>query len=291
MAGDGEKPIRVAFINVVATPHPPGVYERLFRYAANRPVQFWGSERAAITSIRARPDEAGIFTGQILTWVEIDPTSPAVNKERLEEVQLSADQRRMTNALGFNSRVFRFVLDVVEHRVSFLTFNEAGQRLSPRRALTIFDRVFSPEVLGTAAESVDVTIIPEDDALSYVLSIDRLDKVDILIKRPNDDDVTAETHEVLEELREQNAKRQEIILTRAAQTDGLELSEKNEKYARVASTNGHVTSRGRGADGEPDSRSTKEYPKLVEKMVEPGTSFVASLVEIAKSVRTRRARR
>ncbi len=284
------KPIRVGFLNVVATPHPEGVYERLFRYAANRPVRFWGSETAAIAPIRARADESGIFVGQILTWVEIDPASPAVNKAKLEEVSLSDAQKQMTTALGFNSRVFRFVLDVKEHRVSFLTFNEAGQRLSPARALAIFSRLLSPEVLGVDAEDVEVTVIPEDDALSYVLAIDRLDKVRILIKRPNDDDVTAETNEVLGELREQNAKRQEVILTRAAQTDGLDLSPTNEKYARVASTNGFVEARGRDENGEPDTRSTKEYPKLVEKLVAPGVSFLGSLVDIAKSARTRRAR-
>lgn len=288
MVDVGGKPIRVGFLNVVATPHPEGVYERLFRYAANKPIPYWGDNTAAITPIRARPDEPGLFTGSILTWVEIDPASPAVDKSKLEEVALSDDQRRMTTALGFNSRVFRFVLDITQHRVSFLTFNEAGQRLSPNRARTFFDRLLSPAVLGKDAEEVEVTVVPDDDALERVLAIKRLDRVDILIKLPNEDDVTAETFEVLEELRAQNAKRQEIALTRASKTDGLDLSEKNEKYARVASTNGYVAATGRDADGEPDARSTKEYPKVVERLVERSASFLSSLVDIAKEARARR---
>ena len=290
MAELAKNAIRVGFLNVVATPHPAGVYERLFRFAANRPVPYWGAETAAITAIKEIDGEPNLFSGSILTWVEVDPALPAVNKERLEEVPLTADQRRMTDALGFNSRVFRFILDVAEHRVSFLTYNEVGRRLSPSRALTIFDRLLSAEVLGAQAENVDVTVVPEDDALSYVLGFSRLDRVEILIKRPNPDDLTPEAYEVLEELREQNAKRQEIILTRAPQTDGLELNEKNDQYARVASVNGHVTTRGRDADGEPDTRSTKQYPKLVERLVDQGGSFLAALVSIAKEARRRGVR-
>lgn len=277
--------IRIGYLNVVATPHPAGVYERLFRSAASKPVQYWGANTAAITSIRARRGEEDLFTGQILTWIEIDPKSPAVDKAKLEEVRLSSSAQAMTQSLGFNSRVFKFVLNVKTHVVTFEALNEYGQTLSPRRAQSIFERLLLPEVLGPKAEVVDVTVIPDDDALAYVLGIDRLDRVDIMIKRPNADDVTPETHEVLAELQEQNAKRQEIILTRAAQTDGLELSDKNKKYARVASTNGFVSSKGRNADGEQDVRSTKKYPKITEQLVSASGSFISALVAAALSIK------
>lgn len=288
---DKEQTIRIGFLNVVATPHPEGVYERIFRQVVNKPVRYWGPNTAAITSLRARPNEVGLFTGQVLTWIEIDPSSPAVDKQKLEEVALSDDAKKMTSTLGFNSRVFRFILDTDQHRVTLECTNEYNQNLSPVRALSIFERLFSPEVLGPKTESVDVTIIPEDDALAYVLGIKRLDKVEILVKRPNEDDVTEETHDVLEELKKQNAKRQQLILTRAGQTDGLELNEANEKYARVAANgNGYVSSKGRTSDGEVEVRSTKERPKVIERIVAAGGTALSTLVQAAKEARARRPR-
>ncbi len=288
---ESDRYLRVGYLNVVATPHPTGVYERLFRAIANTPTKFWGDNTAAITPIRARTGAEYLFTGQILTWVEIDPRSPAVDKRRLEEVALSPDARRLTNALGFNSKVFRFVLDTSNHIISFESRNESEQRLSPRRAQSIFERLLSPNLLGPQAETVDVTIMPEDDALARVLNIGRLDRVTIVIKRPNADDVTDETHEVLADLAAQNAKREEITLIRAPQTDGLELSGTNQKLARVASHNGHVTAKGRRADGEPDVRSTKEYPKVDEILVPAGTTFLSRLADAALALRPRRPRR
>lgn len=291
MASRG-RPIRVAFLNVVATPHPKGVYERLFRYVANRQVRFWGAEMAAIGPIRARPEQPGFFTGHVRTWVDIDPRSPAVQKKDLEEVALTPEQLKMSSELGFNGKTFRFILDTNEHRVSIATINDVGHKLAPTRALAIFERLFSPEVLGKDAEEVAVSIVPSDDALKRVLSIKRLDRVEIQIKRPNADDVTAETHEVLAELRAQNAKRQEVILIRAAHADSLELSDTNEKYARVAASgDGYVKSQGRNAAGEPEKRSTKEYPKMVERLVEEGQTFLGALAEIARAARTSRAQR
>lgn len=286
-----EQKIRIGFLNVVATPHPEGVYERIFRQVLNKPVKYWGANTAAITSLRARADESDLFSGQILTWIEIDPSSPAVDKQKLEEVALSDDAKKMTTTLGFNSRAFKFVLDTKQHRVTLECINEFNHNLSPIRALSIFERLFSPESLGADTESIDVTIIPEDDALAYVLGINRLDKIEILVKRPNEDDVTEETHDVLEELKRQNAKRQQLILTRAGQTDGLELNDNNEKYARVAANgNGYVSSKGRDADGDVEIRSTKERPKVIERIVAAGGTALSTLVQAAKEARARRPR-
>jgi len=286
-----ERRIEIGFLNVVATPHPPGVYERLFRFAAGRQVRYFGDNTAAITNIRARPGENAMFTGQILTWVDIDPSSPAINKSMLEEVALSEDVKRLTSAVGFNGKVFKFILDAQTHTVVYEALNDTGKRLAPSRAHSIFEKLLSPETLGPDAELVDVTVIPEDDALSYVLQIPRLDRIDIIIKRPNADDVTKETYDVLAELEAQNAKKQEIILIRAPQTEGLRLNEKNETYARVASEgNGHVSAKGRGDDGEPEVRSTRQYPKVLERVVAAGATFLSTLADAARETRAGRPR-
>jgi hypothetical protein len=59
-------------------------------------------------------------------------------------------------------------------------------------------------------------------------------------------------------------------------------------YAEVAADNGFVNSKGRDEDGEPDARSTKEYPKIVKVILDAGQTVLASLREQAKRVRANR---
>ncbi len=120
-------------------------------------------------------------------------------------------------------------------------------------------------------------MIPDEDALSTVLSLDRLDKIIIVLKRPNPGDHHGEDAErILEELHEQNIKRAEYQFSRQSGTDGIVLNEDNETRAEVAASNGHVASAGLD-NGRRISRSTKEYPKIVRRTLAAGTLFVSAI--------------
>ena len=134
---------------------------------------------------------------------------------------------------------------------------------------------------------VEVTVIPEDDALSFVLGLSRLDRVEILVKRPNQDDITDKANAIMAELMAQHAKSEDRVLTRAGGSDGLELSEENMVRAEVAATNGYVKSSGRDDEGEPDKRSTKEYPKIVRMVVDAGESFIGKVRDAARNATAR----
>jgi hypothetical protein len=277
--------VEAAFLNVVATPHPKGVYERIFRHAAGKIVKYWGSNHAAITEI-VPSDGDGFFVFNLITWVEIDPSEPTIRKENFRRENFPREGKEFTSKFGVNGRIFTCVLDVKTHHVTVELKNEDGKRLTAGRAETIFQDLLSPEVLGAETELVEVTLVPQDDALDYVLGFDRLDRVEILVKRPNDDDITKETNRVLKRLQNMNAKSERSTLTRAPKTDGIELDDEHELLARVAAAgNGKVDTRGQTADGEKGERSTVEKPKLVKRIVQKGQSYVAALRILASEAR------
>lgn len=275
-----------AFLNVVATPHPKGVYERLFRKASNEIVQYWGAYHAAISNILAIEGDDGLFNFSLSTWMEIDPDEPTIRKEDLAKAIFPKEGRDFTNQYGVNGRVFTCILDTVTHVVTVELKNEDGKKLSAGRAELIFQHLFSPNNLGANAEDVEVTLIPQDDALEYVLGFDRLDRVEILVKLPNADDITTATNRVLDKLRNMKAKSEKQTLVKATGPDGLKLDDDHMTLATVAAAgNGRVDTIGLDEDGEKSERSTKEKPKIVRRILQKGQSYIAAIRNIAREAR------
>jgi hypothetical protein len=77
--------IEVGALNIVATPHPKGIYVELLRQVAGVEVGVWGSDYAKITTPRRRREEPDIFTGRILVWTRIDKDKRWIDKEKDEE--------------------------------------------------------------------------------------------------------------------------------------------------------------------------------------------------------------
>lgn len=86
-------------------------------------------------------------------------------------------------------------------------------------------------------------------------------------------------------MEEQNINKDERIFTRQSGTDSINLSEANHTRALVASTDGFVESTGRDENGQPDRRSTKEYPKIVKRTLAAGTTFLQALRNEARRFR------
>ncbi len=219
--------IEAGFLNIVASPHPEGVYKRLLKSASETPVNFWGSARAAITDPLELYEDPSFLTFQLVIWTEVNPNEPAIDKAALKKAAFPREGKDFVASYGVNGRVFYCVFDQDSHLLTVELRNEDNQTVSARRLERIFRDLLSPMVLGAQAEEVEVTVIPTDDALDYVLGLVRLDRVDILVKRPNADDITSETHQVMSALMDQKAKSEERILTRlnrhsAPEADGCE---------------------------------------------------------------------
>lgn len=269
--------IEVAALNIVASPHPPGMYFRLLQHVAGKEVPLWGSDRAKITEPRpidGRPDD---FFGEILIWAHIDTDIPWINKDTdteatEEEMQPVVDA--LPDNLEPNFRPFNYVLNVAEHIVLFEIRNEAGQRLSPIRAKRVFDRLF--EDLSAELPDVDVTVIPEEESLEKIFAIKRLRKLEIYIQRPNPDDLGDEYKRIMGLLEQEGARSQRIEKVKAAKKPTLTPSEETKRLAVIASTNGYVSGEGKDESGTTVFESTKDHPKIRRLIV--NTSTFATLL-------------
>lgn len=249
-------------LNIAASPHPKGIYARLFEAANDIEVQFWGKDYAKITS-RADAD-ANRIAGRILIWTRIDKKDVWLNKKS----NRAATETDMTSVqlppnLAPNFRSFDFVFTIDNHTITLVSQNELGETLSPRRAAVIFEKLFSNEI-SQLDVNVEVTAVPDSESIKRILKIDVLRTLTIFLKRPNPDDLTDVQHRVLEKLRMNGAKSQEIVLTKAADAPSLTPDADIKAIAEVASRNGWVSGKGRLADGTRVEESTKEHPLKIE---------------------------
>jgi hypothetical protein len=277
--------IEAAFLNIVASPHPEGVYKRLLKKAARQSINYWGSYYAAYTNPVDARDDSGLLTFTLYVWVEVNPDEPAINKAELLKADFPKEGREFTKRYGVNGRSFSCAFDPEVHLLTVEIKNEEGKRISIDMVRRIFEGLLSPRFLGKNAEDVAITVVPTDNAVAYVLEIDRLDRVEIFVRRPNQDDLTSETNALMRELIEENAKSERRILIRQPQTDGLQLNNRNLSAARVGARNGYVEASGVETNGERVTRSTQERPRIVRHVVAVGASFVAALRAIAREAR------
>jgi uncharacterized protein DUF4747 len=264
--------IEVAALNIVASPHPSGIYLRLLQHVAGKEIQLWGSDRAKITEPREIEGRDGYFYGEILIWAHIDTESPWLNTETdteatLEEMQEVVDA--LPDNLEPNFRTFNYMLNQPEHIVLMEIRNEAGQRLSPLRAKRMFDRLF--ENLPADLPEVDVTVVPEEESLERILAIKRLRKLEIFIKRPNPDDLGDEYKRIMGLLEQEGARSQKIEKVKAAKKATLTPSEETKRLATIASTNGYVSGEGKDESGTPVFESTEKHPKIRKLSVSTST--------------------
>ena len=102
--------------------------------------------------------------GRVVVWTEIDENEPAINTDQLEEVDFDDLGIDIPDNIGFNGRIFSYVLREKDHMLFIEAHNDVGKRLSPSRAQRIFRMLFDFDIQGTDAPMVEVTVIPAEDA-------------------------------------------------------------------------------------------------------------------------------
>lgn len=280
---EGNK-IAVGFLNVVATPHPEGVYKEGFEKIANKPVRVRGKDWAVVLDPRLDAKDFEILVGRISVWTEIDSTEPSIDKITFNSQNVEESLKKIFDRRGFNNRTFNFACDLSTHIVAVELINEFGKTLTIGSAEKIFQSLF--QNISTGDQYYEVTVKPEEDAIDQVLGLARLDRVHILLKRPNPGDHHgADAEEILRELDEQNLKQVEYDFRRQPKTQGIRLNERNRKRAEVAAENGYVRSSGQDEEGNKESRSTREYPKIVNDILAGGVLFSSFVKEQARRFR------
>lgn len=273
--------LELSILNVAAHPHPAGIYPRLLEQVAGISISFWGSDHAAIT--KPQQIEEGLYQGRIVVWTQIDPNEPAIDIAQLKEVRLDETNAIIPNNVGFNGKVFTYTLKEDIHLIFVEVKNELGKNLSPRKAGKIFQNLFLR--LPVDSPSVNITVVPEDDAIERILSLHRIDELKIHLTRPNAEEFGETAENILEKLEKMGAKSQEVTIKRAPEAETIKLDEEHEKMARVSAYHGWVSAHGRMEDGEKFDGSTREYPKIIRRVLEAGISFAVAARNVARAFR------
>jgi Domain of unknown function (DUF4747) len=154
--------IEVGALNIVASPHPAGIYRRILTTIANKEVPLWGMDRAKITEFQEIEDKPNLLYGRVLVWGEIDKEGKWLNKNKNVEAT-PEEKRRIAEAIPEdyepNFRSFYFIFIEDRHRLIFETRNDLGQHFAPSRAERMFQRLFN-RYLSKTDISVDVWPAP-----------------------------------------------------------------------------------------------------------------------------------
>jgi Domain of unknown function (DUF4747) len=280
---EGNK-FEVGFINIVASPHPLGIYPQSMADVSGEPIQYYGNNWAAILAPNKSKVDDKLYEGILTVWTDVDSSEPSIDKNTLTKQDVEGSLKKIFDERGFNNRSFNYILDDATHKIAMELKNDHGKTISIKQVEKIFNVAFSR--LNREGQTYEVTVVPEDDALDLVLGLKRLDKVRMVIKRPNPGDhLDTDAADVLREMEEQNINKDERTFTRQSGTDTIHLNDANLARAAVAATDGFVESGGRDENGMPEKRSTKEYPKIVRATLEAGTSFISALRNEARRFR------
>ncbi|SFO77818.1 protein of unknown function [Cohaesibacter marisflavi] len=273
---------RVIFgaLNIVAHPHPKGIYPKLLEVASKYTVNFRGVEFATISKPRIVED--GIYVGVIYVWTEVNKDEPAIDKLKLEEIDFDDSGVKIPDNIGLNLKTFYYALREKDHLLVVETKNELKKTFSVKTAHKFFENIFTRSMETLDIKEVYATIIPAEGTLKSIFNMYSLYKVVIDLKRPNPDDHNAAQRRVLRNLESQNAARQTIALVAASRQEGLDLNEDNKLIASVAEYSGNVVGEGRGIEGEKLKISTNKIPKLVEEVLEDEIGVRARIVNVCK---------
>ncbi len=272
--------IEVGALNIVASPHPDGVYRQVLRQVANKEVPLWGSDRAKITEFQEMEDRPDLLYGRILVWSEIDPDGKWLNKVKNVEATVE-EKKEIAEAIPQdyepNFRSFYFLFVEGKHRLVFEVRNELGQHFAPSRAERLFERLFE-RYLPDDAPSMSVTAIPEDDTLEKIFAIPKLRYLEIFLKPPNPDDLDEAAERVLRRLNRESAGSRKVTLVKAPKKKTLTPDHETKTVAAVAAKgNGSVTGEGKDENNKAVFESTEKHPKTRQLEVVGKTSFATFL--------------
>jgi hypothetical protein len=251
--------IFVGAINITASPHGAGTYQRLIEFVAGKVVSLGGSDYGKLTAPKVLDSDPSQMIGRICVYTEIDKTGDWFNKETNDKAS-DADKKSviLPDELAPNYRYFNYAIDLKRHLIIYEMLNEMRQSFGAKRAEKFFTLLFRD--LPENYPLVDITLIPEEDSVERILSIPKLNRLKIFITRPNPEDLDDEYTEVMKTLSEENARSLTREIEKAPGADRLTPNSRTRKLAFVAAKNGYVEGSARGQ--APDS--TKSHAKRAE---------------------------
>lgn len=265
--------IEAGAINVRVHPHSaPDIYNRLIQdaYKLRRPLRSRADQMLLMSSISPIRSNNQIerIDGVLARFTNINTDDPWFNLNTSEEAEEN-DVREINipDYLRPNYQPFSFSFFPSKHLFVFER-RSVSSSISHGIVESYLTRLLSDSQIIERYGEVNVDTIRDHQGLEDIFNIFQLKHLEIIIKRPNPDDLSEYERVMLDRMNRQNINK---IEERLSSIPGQSISpdENTKALANVALNNGSVFGDGANEDGEKIEVSTIQYPKTLRKYYDP----------------------
>jgi len=259
-----EKKVSIGALNITMHPHSPQHYVQLFKDAKiMKCFARLSKDKAGLIATANYLDKSkgktSALTGDLYRFNDIDlqgnwfntQTGQHAEEEDLERVSIPEH-------LKPNSSRFQYLFFPESHVLFYESYYD-GHTLGHRNAKKLVEGALNDPRLVEKYGNIDVTIIPSREELSKAMEIPRMDRLTMLIKRPNPDNHKKAERKVLERLNAQNVSEYQSELT-SIPGSSIEPDPETKALSEIAARNGTVQVKGRDSKGHPVQYNTVDHP-------------------------------
>ena len=263
------KKLYVGALNVTTHPHSQQSYIELFNHAfqSNLKEKIHGASWGTIGTLRDQVfNEQSVLFGTIYRYLNIDPAAAWLDTMRREPMEPDEDgfEPPVPSHLKPHLRYISYLFLPEYHRL-FFDLHE----ITARSMQKFLQNMFNLQDIMDRFGEIDVSIESSREAISRILSIPRITRLEIHFNRPNDDDLSELEQRVVDRINSQNIRKLRQTSTTTDQ-DGIEADEETKALMNVARSNGKVI--GAGFTGsEKIVHSTEDHPMVEQIEYNPGT--------------------
>lgn len=284
------KTLEVGALNIKMHPHSHELYARLLHdaYRAGAVAKIRGDDWGMLGWLREADHGAEpVLYGTLYKFLNIRPDEPWLDLQTRAPVETDEGEPipQVPDHLRPNLREVRYAFFPRHHRFFFET---AG--LSPGSARRLLSGVLAEPSIRDTYGPVDVEMETSLEGLERILAIPTMTRLEIVITRPNQDDVGGLEARVLARLEAQNARKVEERLT-SVRGESIRPDEETRAMMAVATSNGRVTGSGYNLQEEKLVESTENHPLRERLRYDPNTEDPGRVMLQAASELLRRVLR
>lgn len=262
-----ERTVEICALNIAMhNPHSQERYVNLFRDAYSLKSLIQQGELHGLLLGALYAGEAwkadNLISGEIYRFVKVDADEPWFNTRTAKQAtEKDVAAINIPDHLLAHLQRIPFVFLPDKHQLWFVS-RDRKNSLGPLVAERFLQKLFEIVAAQKQYPTVSVTALPDAETLKNLLSMHRLQKLIIEVKRPNPDDGAAAAQRTMQRLQRLHAKKETMELI--ADDDGsITPDDELKSYAEVAASNGSVTGIGKNAEGLPERESTAQKPMRI----------------------------
>lgn len=259
------KNLTLGAINIVQHPHSAERYVNLFKQLSENKssIKILGQCYGSFSRIEVNLEE-GYILGKIYKFTEINKNAPWLN---LKEHSQILDEEGKPKALVEehikpNSKEVFFYFIIKNHRLVF-----DRKAISAKSIKNFFDSLILntdiSEEFDINKKSINITIEQSAESLEEILKLHHINKIDLVIHRPNPDDLYEDLENGIKQ-RLQNMDADIFSQTFKSEQASIRPDDELKRYMHVARSNGKVEIRGKNEDGKSVIESTESHPLEVK---------------------------